>query len=30
MVDAMNPAGIMGLASLAQSTTSTPPKTPSA
>lgn len=29
MVDAMNPAGIMGLASLAQSTTSTPPKTPS-
>ncbi|HEV2546734.1 MAG TPA: slipin family protein [Stellaceae bacterium] len=30
MVDAMNPAGIMGLASLAQSTTSAPPKTPSA
>ena len=30
MVDAMNPAGIMGLASLVQSTTSTPPKTPSA
>jgi regulator of protease activity HflC (stomatin/prohibitin superfamily) len=30
MVDAMNPAGIMGLASLAQSTTSTPPKSPSA
>src|SRR5579864_8519060 len=29
MVDAMNPAGIMGLASLAQSTTSTPAKTPS-
>jgi regulator of protease activity HflC (stomatin/prohibitin superfamily) len=30
MVDAMNPAGIVGLASLVQSTTSTPPKTPSA
>jgi regulator of protease activity HflC (stomatin/prohibitin superfamily) len=29
MVDAMNPAGIIGLASLAQSTTSTPAKTPS-
>jgi regulator of protease activity HflC (stomatin/prohibitin superfamily) len=29
MVDAMNPGGIIGLASLAQSTTSTPPKTPS-
>lgn len=30
MVDAMNPAGIVGLASFVQSTTSTPPKTPSA
>jgi regulator of protease activity HflC (stomatin/prohibitin superfamily) len=29
MVDAMNPGGIIGLASLAQSTTSMPPKTPS-